>query len=320
MSRYHKGEKGGDLKKIYPAPMIRMTEQNKKSFRQYVKYAAVILIGVLVIVGVWIGTKNFEKIVPPDTSTSENTSGKGTSGENGSEDVTKDADVSSENASKENGPSASSSESLTTEEPTSATVSGEDAMNVDRLIDRYYTAKINDDADELNKIVEAESTYSEDNLRDENQFIEKYDNFHTYVVPGLTDNYFIVYVRYDIYFNGITVGAPSLNHFIVAKQDDSHYYIYDKAISGEFQSYIEETERSEAVLTLRHQVEKDLEEACEKNADLKFLMQILNGETESATASSESSEDTSEADTSEVPSSEEDLSGSGSEDSTSQNP
>ena len=106
----------------------------------------------------------------------------------------------------------------------------------------------------------------------------------------------------------------------MAKQDDSHYYIYDKAISGEFQSYIEETERSEAVLTLRREVEKDLEEACEKNADLKFLMQILNGETESTTASSESPADTSEADSSEADSSEEDLSGSESEDSTSQNP
>ena len=67
-------------------------------------------------------------------------------------------------------------------------------------------------------------------------------------------------------------------------------------------------------------MEKDLEEACEKNADLKFLMQILNGETESTTASSESPADTSEADSSEADSSEEDLSGSESEDSTSQNP
>jgi len=226
--------------------------------RKLSKYLAVVLSAALVVAAVWFGTKHFEN--PEPTVPSSETE-------------------------------ASTSESTTepSTEPTEPTVAENDIVNVDRLIDRYYSAKINDDAEELNKIVDADVPYDAEELHSESQFIEKYDNFHTYVIPGLTDNYFIVYVRYDIYFNGITVGAPSLNHFVVAKQDDDHYYIYDRAISEEFQSYLEETERSEAVLALRKQVEDELEAACEKNADLNYLMQLLYGAPEPESTTEEES-------------------------------
>jgi len=155
---------------------------------------------------------------------------------------------------------------------------------VDLLIDRYYTAKINSDAEELNKIVEAETEYDSASLLEEVNIIDKYDNFHTYVIPGLTDNYFIVYVKYDIFFNGIVTGAPALNHFIVAKDNDGFYYIYDKSVSGEFKSFLEETEKSKTVLKLREQVENELLEARKKNADLDYFLALLGGELQDTSA------------------------------------
>ncbi|MBR0088172.1 MAG: hypothetical protein IJL98_10605 [Lachnospiraceae bacterium] len=250
-----------------------MNGKNQSGTHKLLRYLAVVLAGLLIVAAVWFGTRNFEKIKPTNETADTTASG------NGSEDT---AASHSTTASQETTPS----ESETSGDPT---VSEADMMNVDRLIDRYYSAKINDNAEELNKIVDADTPYDESSLQEENQFIEKYDNFHTYVLPGLTDNYFVVYVRYDIFFNGISVGAPSLNHFIVAKADEDHFYIYDKAVSDEFRSYLETTEQSEFVTDLRHQVENDLEEACEKNADLKFLMQLLNGDTEESDASSSES-------------------------------
>lgn len=287
-----------------------MNETNQSGTHKLLRYLAVVLAGLLIVAAVWFGTRNFEKIKPSNETADTTTSG------NGSEDT----------GSTEK-PSASSSETTPSESETTGdpTVSEGDMMNVDRLIDRYYSAKINDNAEELNKIVDADTPYDESSLQDENQFIEKYDNFHTYVLPGLTDNYFVVYVRYDIFFNGISVGAPSLNHFIVAKEDEEHFYIYDKAVSDEFRSYLETTEQSEFVTDLRRQVETDLEEACEKNADLKFLMQLLNGDTEESEASSAEStaetkldESTSEGGDSQGSSEEDASGGSSSSDSTSE--
>lgn len=246
---------------------------SSQPFRKALKYLAVALAGVLVIVGVWFGTSNYEKLKPIETS---------------SED-TKTPEQTDASESKQETTDSKSEET----EPSEATVSEEDLMNIDRLIDRYYSAKINDDAEELNKIVESDVPYDVESLENENKFIEKYDNFRTYTIPGLTDNYYIVYVKYDIYFYGITVGAPSLNHFIVAKQDAEHYYIYDKPVSQEFKTYVEETEKSELVLGLRQEVEEALEEACKKNTDLNYLIQLLNGqEPESSKAESTTAEDT----------------------------
>jgi len=189
----------------------------------------------------------------------------------------------------------SSTESWLSTEAGAPTVNAVDAVNVDLLIDRYYTAKINGDADELNRIVEAAQPYDYASVQEEADIIEKFDNFHTYVVPGLTDNYFIVYVKYDIFFKGIVTGAPSLNHFIVAKDKDNVYYIYDKSVSGEFQSYLEETEKSKTVLKLREQVEKELAEARAKNADLDYLMAILSGDVEETLPEPSTEESTVEA-------------------------
>ena len=149
-----------------------------------------------------------------------------------------------------------------------------DQLNVEKLIDQYYEAKINGDADELNKIVDTDEPYNKADLADETQFISHYDNFRTYVIPGITDNNFVVYVKYDTFFNGINTGAPSLNCFIVIKAEDG-YYIYNKEISGEFQSYLEQTEQSEIVMGLKAQVESELKDACDSNKDLYILISML---------------------------------------------
>ena len=48
--------------------------------------------------------------------------------------------------------------------------------------------------------------------------------------------------------------------------------------SQKFQSYLEQTEQSEIVQNLKDQVEKELEEACASNEDLKYLISMLSGD------------------------------------------
>ena len=237
-----------------------MTRKTQIMLRRLIPYAAVLIIGALIVAGVIIFAGKSKKVP----------------GETGSETpVASDTDSTDE----DQGIIDLDSEGAVTEtEPTDPPISAVDQVNVDKLIDRYYEAKINDDAEELNNIVDTDEPYNEADLVDETQFISHYDNFRTYVIPGITDNYFVVYVKYDIFFNGINTGAPSLNHFIVVKDEDGYYYIYNKEVSGEFQSYLEQTEQSEIVMGLKAQVESELKAACDSNKDLELLISMLKGE------------------------------------------
>lgn len=239
-----------------------MTRKTQRLIRKVFPYISVLLIAGVILLGVLLFTKN-----------DDNT------------DATKEADTTSAEVIEVT--------ETTTEEETGPTISAVDAMHVDALVDRYYEAKLSDNAEDLNSIVDTDRDYTVADLADETQFISKYDNFKTYSLPGPTDNYFIVYVTYDIYFNGINTGAPSLNHFIITKDSDGYYYIYDRELSGEFQAYLEETERSEVVMGLKKQVEDELEAACESNEDLKYLIAMLNERPAGADPASE--EETSEA-------------------------
>lgn len=235
-----------------------MTRKTQRLLRKLFPYVAVFIIACLIILGVLLFTKPADGEKRTKREKQSETSQAYETDEGGSEII----DI----------PSAE------TEAETEPTVPAVDAMNVDQLVSKYYEAKINDDADALNNIVDSDKEYIVSELIDETQIISKYDNFQTYVIPGVTDNYFVVYVRYDIFFNGISTGAPALNHFIVAKDADGFYYIYDKPISGEFQTYLEETENSELVLNLKKEVEDGLGAACAENEDLKYLIAMLNEE------------------------------------------
>ncbi|MBQ9910805.1 MAG: hypothetical protein IJM50_04845 [Lachnospiraceae bacterium] len=233
-----------------------MTRRTQEKIRKLFPYISVLIIGVLIVLGVWLFAEKTEPSPVPQPSTQEQTPPPSST-------------------EKETETPATTTEAPETE-PELPTANAIDAVNVDRLIGRYYAAKLKDDADELNLIVEGDRPYDVASLSNETQFISKYDNFLTYVIPGISDNNFIVYVKYDIFFNGIKTGAPALNHFVCVK-DGVEYRIYNKDISSEFAAYLNDTENSDTVLRLKQQVEDELAAACAADEDLKYLMELLNG-------------------------------------------
>ena len=240
-----------------------MTRSSKQRLRKVIPYIAVTLIGLLIVFGVYIVTGDRE--IP------------GNSGQTAaSGDQTEQHPGDGSDAASQEGGSASSPEAI----PVDAdipTVPAADGVSVNQLVDRYYTAKISGDSAELNEIVDAETSYDEAELKNETQYIVKYDNFTSYTLPGPTENYFVVYVKYDIFFNGIETGAPALNRFVVMKSTDGEYHIVDKELSGDFQAFLKEQEETETGRKLRSQVNIELQEACDKDPDLAYLMNLLNG-------------------------------------------
>lgn len=253
-----------------------MTRKTQRTLRRIIPYIAVSLIGLLIVFGVYIITGD-RGILPSGQETRENASASDNTDANG--------------GSSESGASDSETDGDTmVVEPDIPTVPAVDGVSVNKLVDRYYTAKISGDSAELNKIVDAETSYDEAELKNETQYIVRYDNFTSYTLPGPSENYFVVYVKYDIFFNGIETGAPALNRFVVTKSENGEYYIIDKELSGEFQEFLHEQEETDTVRMLRSRVNIELQEACDKDADLAYLMSLLNGNLPESTEAATSTE------------------------------
>jgi len=179
-------------------------------------------------------------------------------------------------APKKAEPGTDGSSAVSTEE-TKSPISVLDTMAVNALVETYFEAKMNADADTLNRIVVSDNTYNAADLASDTNVIQKYDHFRTYIIESETaEDHLIVYVTYDMYFLGIDVGAPSLNHFTFKRSGDG-FVIYDRFVSHAFEEELKATEETTVVQNLKKQVEEDLEAACEENQDLKELMQFLEG-------------------------------------------
>ena len=222
---------------------IQETKDNKKGLKKLMPYLAVVLFAGIAVLLVAILTK-------PDKEENE-------------ESTTVPIESTTEEATEETLPTAAAL----------------DVGRIETLMDQYYQAKVQNDVDTLNRIIESDTVYTLADLTGESQYIDRYDHFRNYVMPGLTEEYFVVYVTYDLYFRGIDTGAPALNRFIVAKDTDKNYFIYDRSISKEFEAYLKEMDGSPTIAGLRKEVEDGLDAACKSDVDLNELIRLLNGET-----------------------------------------
>ena len=242
--------------------------------RVYFKYITVLILAGMIILGVvlFAKTRGTNDETQPETSTSSETE------------------------------TVASTETTTEELPTEPTLSALDMVAATELIQAYYQAKTDDDTDALNRLVDSETEFTDaDVITSDSQIIDHYDNFKTYVMRGATDNDFIVYVKYDIFFSGIIAGAPSLNHFYVKKLENGEMQIYDRPLSAAEQAALLDTENSEEIQRLKVQVEEELEKACE-NLDLRGLMKML---TDGATKAEEVPEESATSAEENAPSAEE---------------
>ncbi len=180
-------------------------------------------------------------------------------------------------------------ETEATEDPNlMPTASAMDTLKINALIGEYYGAKMNADAEKLNEIVVGNTRFNTADLLQEINIISRYDNYRIYVIPSPADSYYAVYVTYDIFFQGLSVGAPALNHFVVRKQAEDTFKIYDRYVSEDFEKWLTETENTELIKNLREQVDNDLKAACASDQDLKELMDFLENSTNETKAPEES--------------------------------
>ena len=231
--------------------------------RVYFKYITVVILAVMVVLGVVLFAQT--RGTSPDETDPEETRA-----------------VSTEDSSA----SDESTQETSSEEPTEPTIAPVDLMKVTELMALYYQAKVDDNLEELNRLVDSDHDYTSEDANANAQFVDRYDDFTTYIMSGADSDSFIVYVKYNIYVRGISTGAAALNHFYVIRTEDD-LVIYDRPLSAAQQASLIETENSETVQKLKTQVDQELAEACEANPDLKYLMAMLNHTTVDDTSSAQ---------------------------------
>lgn len=149
--------------------------------------------------------------------------------------------------------------------------------DITELMQRYFTAVSECDMDTLNDIIATNRALDENQIRRQGELIDCYQNISCYVLDGLVENTYIVYVYYEVVFLGIKTPAPGLSRMYICRNEDGAVYINQEDLKGEIRTYMEEVEQTNAVQRLIREVDDKLSAACRKDEELDKLVRYLNG-------------------------------------------
>lgn len=172
-------------------------------------------------------------------------------------------------------------------------------------INNYYAALANGETDVVRSLINDSETITDEEIEAKCEEAKAYSELvgnsflvtDCYVQNGLNDNEYIAYMKFQLQIKNIE--TPTVGIFTCYFTDESTKDKVDYKISTEVNDkssdvykYIIKMSSCENVTDLFAQVDKELEEACEKDSDLKAIVDALenNGETFD-TDSEEKSED-----------------------------
>jgi len=181
---------------------------------------------------------------------------------------------------------------------------------INELVNTYFTALKERDADTINKIVVAEEEATVEKLQISEKYVEDYRNIVVYTKKGLLDDTYIAFLYYDVKFFDIDTLAPALGKKYVVRDEQGDVYMYSGALDGEVQSYIQEMMKADDVVALSEDVDKRYQQAIESDQLLADFLQTMyeeysiseaSADNEKPTETEEITQTTETAETTEVP-------------------
>lgn len=182
-------------------------------------------------------------------------------------------------------------EEQTTAAPETETVVSElqkDAYpEIQKLMERYFEAKMNCDVEALGQIVYPIAGYTVEGLENDLGIpeseafrrVEDYRNIVCYTKPGLLQDTYVVWVYYETKYVNVETTAPCMFKAYVCT-DETGVYIYNDTIEGEISNYLDEVSQDADVVELVNAVNQQLTEAYNHDPALKNIYDILMGVTE----------------------------------------
>lgn len=158
---------------------------------------------------------------------------------------------------------------------------------IQELMEKYFEAKINCDVAALGQIVYPVEGYTVEGLENDLGIpeseafrrVEDYRNVVCYTKPGLLPDTYVVWVYYETKYVNVETAAPCMFKAYICT-DDTGVYIYNGAIEGEISNYLDEVSQDEDVVALVNSVNQQLSEACNHDAALMRIYEILWGVSE----------------------------------------
>ncbi len=176
-----------------------------------------------------------------------------------------------------------------------------DTTGIVSLFNNYYTALANNDSNKVKEYLEESSDLSDDILLEKVKETQVYkehisDSFrivHCYLQNGLKENEYIAYFKFELKFKEVETPAVGIfSSYVVncsGDKDKQDYKICNVDKMSDRYKHMARMSNCSNVTEVFKQTDKELMDACEKDAALKKIVDVLRtaGKNESETTSAE---------------------------------
>ena len=156
---------------------------------------------------------------------------------------------------------------------------------VNDLMKRYYAAVTASDREQIKSMSDVEDESALLYLELRSVFIEAYNDLQCYTKVGPAENSYVVYVAYNVKFNGIERQVPGVSPFLIYTRQDGSLYIHEGEVSDEVNDYLEQISVQDDVVDLMNRVQVEFNETILNDegmnnflAEMKEELQIAMGE------------------------------------------
>lgn len=170
------------------------------------------------------------------------------------------------------------------------TFAKDEVLEVNTLIESYFTAKQNADVETIYRLFGRQDTEGMEELRNDYRYTARYtdgyENIVCYTRPGPIEGSYLAYISYDLKFKNVETPAPGLFRVYIITNEEGALQMVDSSLQDQvvLQEF-SDAEKTDELILLRTQVYAKLRQALETDPELAGVYGVLQrnssvGETE----------------------------------------
>lgn len=147
---------------------------------------------------------------------------------------------------------------------------------IEELVNKYYTAVSTCDINMLADVMDSVGGLTPEKLKKQSEYIEKYENIKIFTKKGVHANEYVVYVYYENKIVNIDTLAPGgIVMYVMLNDDKDKYIIHNGIKDNDIADRIAELSKDDDVKKFNKSINDKLNEACEKDENLKNFYEAL---------------------------------------------
>ena len=150
--------------------------------------------------------------------------------------------------------------------------------NVTSLMEKYYTAIMNGDADTVASLSNTLSDQERYRIEEKAKFYQSFSDFKVYTKKGYEQDSYLVLVTFNILYSDTNTPAPSLDSAYVCTNETGSLYINKAELSDDEQAYLLELSVQSDVVELMEEIELEYNKALDSDAQLAARIPQITSE------------------------------------------